>query len=541
MNRKKTLGIILIIAACIVTLAVIIVLFVFPNSSNTSDPDKKSNGTGGGTVHLADDHTEFSGDGAETEGSRITIKKAGTYEIDGTLNNGQIRVKAGTGDSITLVFNNVTITNPDREAVYIKEAGAVSIELKEGTVNTVCSGSVPEQILSDDTLFSAENETALSQAAAALNPDDSAKRAAVYSKGDLTVNGTGKLRVFGYIKNGIQAKNKLAINGGEFQIMARNHGMKGNASFYMENAAAFIVAGNDGIHSDAVAELGNGGGDCTIYAQDDGIQTGQAIRVKGGGLNVLHSDEGLETNQIEISGGTLDLTADDDGMNACTADEETNEDTFPNLKISGGTVKIHAGGDGLDSNGNLLVSGGEVTIDGPSDDGNSALDSGSENNGTCKIDGGTVIAIGSSGMAEGFSESSGQCSFLYNGKERWEEGTTLDITDEKGNSLCQYVTKKTANSIVFSSPELKKGNRYTLQITDSAGKKTTETIEQESVSVSAGEPSRMGGGMGKGGAPRPDKKPGQGNDHWQKGEKPPSGTFPGGTPPDQARDFSSQN
>lgn len=512
MNKKKTIGIVLLIAAFLTAIVLTLVLYLPATNEGTSVPGEAS-------IHLAGDHIEFSGTGAELEGNRITIKQAGTYEVDGTLNNGQIRVKTGASENVTLVLNNISLTNPDREAIYVKEAGSVVLELKEGTKNTVCSGNVPDNITENENLFSQKEDSSFQTAVAALQTDDNAKRAAIYSKGDLTLNGTGKLHVFGYIKNGIQAKNKLHIQNGEFQIIACNHGMKGNAAFIMENGTVAIIAGNDGIRSDQTAE------------------------VKNGAVMVLNSDEGIEANQITVSGGNLDLTANDDGMNACTAEDADGQklDTVPNLHIQGGTVAIHASGDGIDSNGNLLVSGGELTIDGPENDGNGAIDSGSENNGTCKIDGGTIIALGSSGMAEGFEESSKQCSFLYNSPSQWPVGTKLTIYDEKGTALYKYTTKKTANSIVFSSPALKKGNSYTLEATDTSGNKTTETIKQESVSVSAGESSFRGG---KKGGFHPD-----GSAHPFDGKRPPDqghapGQRPEGTPPGKpAQDsgLSSQN
>ncbi len=555
MNKKKTIGILFIICACLIGIIIIAALCFLPGKSNSGVI--QNNGSGNATVHLADDHIEASGDGVEVEGTRVTVIKAGTYEFDGSLENGQIRVKTGATDEVTLVLGNISISNSTEEAIYVKEGGPVTLELKEGTVNMVSSGNVPQDIISNDKLFSEENISAVQSAASALEPDDTAKRAAIYSKGDLTVAGTGKIRIFGYIKNGIQAKNKLSVTGGQFEIIARNHGLKGNANFTMGNASAFIVAGNDGIHSDQVAEIGENSGKTIIFANDDGIQTKQNIHINGGELKVLQSDEGLEANQIEIAGGKLDLTANDDGMNACTAEQP--DTTFPNINISGGKVLIHADGDGIDSNGNILVSGGEIVVDGPTNDGNGAIDSGTESNGSCKINGGTVIALGSSGMAETFEESSGQCSFLYNSSTHWAEGTTLTVLDSDGNPLYKYVTKKMANSIVFSSGKLEKGKKYTLQITDTDGKKTTETIEQNAVSVSAGEQSRFGGfggGRPNGGfhpdsnSGKPERPSGDGQSNpGQPPEgsgKPPEGSQPPGNPggapsQSQEREDSSQN
>lgn len=556
MDRKKSIGILLLAAA--VLLILLVVFLLWPESSGQEAPE--TGGTGNASIHLREDHIEADGSGVQIEGSRVTITAAGQYEVDGTLADGQIRVNAGTADEVKLVLGGASIGSSAEEAVYVKEAGAVLLELKDGTENVIRNGDVPEGAASEESLFSEENLSG-DAASSFLVPDDTAKRAALYSKKDLTVSGQGKLTVFGYINNGIQAKNRLLIQSGEIYVAARNHGLKGNEYFEMKDARATVLAGNDAIHSDKDVVLDAGDGVYHFHAQDDGIQCDSSIQVKGGSLCVYHCDEGLESNQIEVTDGTVDITATDDGMNANdgtdadetgletaggndatapgtgtgseTADGDSAGAVFPVLHIKGGTVSIHAEGDGLDSNGNLYVSGGTVVIDGPTRSDNGAIDSGSESGGACEVSGGTVLAIGSAGMAEGFSDSSGQCSFLYNASSSWEVGTKLAILDESGKSLYEYETKKVAASVVFSSPDLKKGSTYTLQMTSPSGDTAKETIEQDSVSVSAGEPSRFGGGMGGG------RRGGFGGGQRPQGTHPsggrPRGDFDGdrpqGTPP----------
>ena len=136
-------------------------------------------------------------------------------------------------------------------------------------------------------------------------------------------------------------------------------------------------------------------------------------------------------------------------------DEQTSSGELPSLVISGGTVYVCATGDGLDSNGNLLISGGEVTVDGPSGSSNGALDSGSENGGTCLVTGGTVLAIGASGMAEGFGSESTQCSVSLSGS--FQAGQTLTLTDDAGNVLFTHTAAHSGDSTVFSSAALTEG------------------------------------------------------------------------------------
>lgn len=158
---------------------------------------------------------------------------------------------------------------------------------------------------------------------------------------------------------------------------------------------------------------------------------------------------------------------------------------------------VDAQGDGLDSNGNLIVKGGEIVVDGPSSDGDGALDTAGE----CRIDGGVILAVGSSGMAETFDEASGQCCFRYGFDSQFAENTEISILDETGKEIFQHVNKRSAASIVFSSPELEKGKKYTIKAGD-----RTEEITLDKVSSSFGtEPRIMGGkgpGGGRPGAPR---------------------------------------
>lgn len=72
------------------------------------------------------------------------------------------------------------------------------------------------------------------------------------------------------------------------------------------------------------------------------------------------------------------------------------QDTGEKLTISGGTLLVDAQGDGLDSNGTIEMTGGEVTVFGPTANDNGALDS----NGGITVSGGTLVAIGSSEVAE---------------------------------------------------------------------------------------------------------------------------------------------
>ena len=150
-----------------------------------------------------------------------------------------------------------------------------------------------------------------------------------------------------------------------------------------------------------------------------------------------------------------------DAADSTTTDDTT--DKQPVLLITGGKITVNADGDGLDSNGNLRVEGGDITINGPSNGGNGAIDIGTENGGAGVIAGGTLIALGTSSMAENFGSTSTQCAFLVT-MNSFGAGETITITDSQGNVLYTGVTVKSANSVVFSSADLVVGETYTVTI-----------------------------------------------------------------------------
>lgn len=142
------------------------------------------------------------------------------------------------------------------------------------------------------------------------------------------------------------------------------------------------------------------------------------------------------------------------------------------ILINGGILHINANGDGIDSNGNLAVTGGEVYVSGPTDNGNSALDY----DGTSLITGGLVVAAGSSSMAQNFGEDSTQGSMLIRLSTPASSKDTVILTDSAGKELLSYTPEKTYSCVVVSCPEIAQGQTYTLM----AGNQS-QTIEINSL------------------------------------------------------------
>ena len=183
---------------------------------------------------------------------------------------------------------------------------------------------------------------------------------------------------------------------------------------------------------------------------------------------------------------------------AAGAGTETGE--TPYIHITGGSLTVineaAMDADGLDSNGDILISGGTVRVSMVNLGSNSALDCASENGGVCEITGGNVIASGSYSMAEGFDATSTQCSILYNISAGVEAGATVTLEDADGNVLLSYEVPCSFSSVVLSTPELKIGETYLLTIGDDAEE---ITIEETSASFGDAQSGMFFGRMNWGG------------------------------------------
>lgn len=236
-------------------------------------------------------------------------------------------------------------------------------------------------------------------------------------------------------------------------------GIKAGGGMYLNGGTYQIDSADDSIHSNANITIADG--TYTLATGDDGVHADDALIVNGGTITVTESYEGLEGLTVTINDGTIDITASDDGIN--TAGEK--------MELNGGYIHILAGGDGVDSNGDLTINGGEIYIDGPSDNGNSAIDYGDRS--SAYVNGGTLVAIGSSGMAEGMSDSSKQKVLMVKLGEQMEAGDVV-LTDSEGNVIVSYTALKTYDCVIISTAEVESGATYTLTTSGTTTEVTAE-------------------------------------------------------------------
>lgn len=276
-------------------------------------------------------------------------------------------------------------------------------------------------------------------------------------------------------KDGIQASGAVSIEGGSFVIKTAAtsdtvsaKGIKSKLGISISGGTFNIDSQDDAVHSNGDIRIS--GGDLTISTGDDGVHSDTTLEISGGKIKINKSYEGLEATEIIISGGNMDITSSDDGINAAGGDDKNagvggrpGHDFFVGgngtgtLVISGGYIVLHIEGDGLDSNGTLEVSGGVILIDGPSMGGNGSVDY--ETSG--KITGGVVVALGSSQMAQNFSEAT-QGSVLVSFSGNGSAGTVMSICDADGNVILAFTATKSFSCALFSAPELEQNGTYTI-------------------------------------------------------------------------------
>lgn len=214
-----------------------------------------------------------------------------------------------------------------------------------------------------------------------------------------------------------------------------------------------IDSTDDAIHSNSGDVLIEGG-TFTLSTYDDAITSDCLTKITDGDITITSSYEGIEGGYVEISGGKIDLTSTDDGINAASDDKSVVE----HIIISGGDITVDSSGDGIDSNGSILISGGTVTVHGPTSGGDAGLDA----DRGIVISGGNVFVSSTLGMVEIPSTNSTQYVVSYAHQSTIPAGSTVTLCDEEGNALISVTVKKNCQSIIISSPEIKKGNTYSI-------------------------------------------------------------------------------
>ncbi len=202
-------------------------------------------------------------------------------------------------------------------------------------------------------------------------------------------------------------------------------------------------------------------GEKKLWKQDGAIYSYMSMNVYGPGRLDLYADnEGLDTElHLSIWGGDINIRSANDGIN-------TNEDGVSVTAIHGGNVHIIAGlgeeGDGIDSNGYLVIRGGTVVASA-----NPAADAGLDSDLGSFIHGGTVIALGST--MDWAESDSGQVTMNLQFAMHQNAGSSIVIAREDGSVVFAYDpgrdtvlgdSVRSYQGAVISCPDFAVGDSY---------------------------------------------------------------------------------
>ena len=428
-----------------------------------SKSDLVCNGTGSLTIEADYKHGIVSKDDLVITG--------GTYKItaadNGITAKDQLKILDGSFD-IDAANSAVKAKNADNAElgnIYIA-GGIFTIEAEQDGFHATGSIVVDDGTItvnSGDDGFHAELDTIIRGGTILVEKSNEGLegKRVVVNGGDITVNASD---------DGINAANSgddgaNAANSGDGGVNAANSGDDGaNATNPGANAAG---SGDDdsnaaSSNNDSSAAV-NSGDDSSISGAADGKEPPQMPPDTENGSDMQPSQDFDPENAP--SGGNApqnfdpgNAPSDGDAPQMMQGGPGGGGNSELYIKITGGTLTVSADGDGLDSNGGLLVTGGTTIVYGPTSDGDSALDY----DGSAIVSGGILAAIGSAGMVESFDEASTQPVITYYCTETQSADTTITLTDSDGSALFTVTPEKAYASIVLTCPEMKLDATYTL-------------------------------------------------------------------------------
>ncbi len=291
-------------------------------------------------ITLSGTSAECSSDAVSISGSTVTIKDEGTYILSGTLDNGMVVVNAENTDKVQFVLDGASINSDTSAAIYVAQADKVFVTLAADSQNSLSNGG---------------EFTAI---------DDNNIDAAVFSKDDLTFNGEGALTVTSPAGHGVVSKDDLVVAGGEYSITAGEQGLSGKESVRIADGTFTITAGKDGIHAENTDDTSLGfvylaKGSYTITADGDGISASNVVQIDDGSFNIK-TGGGSETVTLD-SNGNWGWGRPGEQQNANTTEDTVSVKGIKatgNLLVNGGDFSIDSADDALHSNANLTINGG---------------------------------------------------------------------------------------------------------------------------------------------------------------------------------------
>lgn len=516
-----------------------------PDGALFSTADLTIGGSGSLDVVSASTDGIVSKDGLVVAGGTLTVD-AGD---DGIRGKDYLVVTDDASITVTAAADGLKSTNADDETMgYVALLG--------GTVD-ITSGDDGIQAETDAIVADASVTIAAAGGVGAEVAEDASAKGI---KGDVgvVVGGSADVSVDA-ADDGLHSNGAVSVSGGEITLASGDDGVHADGDLTVSDGTLTVTESVEGLEG---ATITLAGGDIDITSSDDGVNAAGGTSTTSDTAGT--TQEGTAPQEAPAGDGEMpdDFTPPADGeMPAmpdgaapgdgtageppAMPDGEMPDGTAPGgqaggqgggpgdesaetgdywLKITGGTLVVDAGGDGLDSNGTIEITGGTTVVQGPTNAGNGALDTA----GAFTISGGTLLAAGSSGMAVAPDTDSSQGWVAANLDQTAAAGTVVHLLSDDGTTLVSYEVTKDTENIVYSSPEITTGATYVFQAGGTLGSADATGLSSDGSSdgatqvatATAGEFAGGGmGGMGGGG-----RRPGATDSTDTTGEATTSGT-----------------
>jgi len=471
-----------------------------------------------GTNSLAD-KSGYSDANSNNEDQKGTLFSEGQILFSGT---GSLTVAGNNkhaicaDDYIEVDGGTITVSNAVSDGIHAKDyfigtAGTVNLnasgdglEVSDGYVNI--SGGTYTINSVDDCISASYDATDLDRYVKITGGTFSmtstgSKGCGIKGTGDLNISGGNyTINCTGAAGKGLSFDGNISLTAGTFNItttgaayydtedkdIASSSAVKADGNLiFGENSSSNLSLtststgkGGKGINVDGTLTVNGGTIDVTTsgstftYGSDDAkckaIKITGNITVNAGTIKTATSNDGAEgmesKGNIYIKGGTLELTAYDDAMNA--------SETSSSIQISGGYVFAQGNkNDGIDSNGTIKISGGVIVAIGTTSP-EEGMDV--DATGGITITGGTLITMGGqmNSLSSLISSSSTQHVLIYGNSAT--SGTIMHIQNSSGTDILdfKYPTTISSNNMIITCPSFADGS-YTIYTGGSYANATT--------------------------------------------------------------------
>ena len=286
------------------------------------------------TIHVAGNVAQYVE--PTCSGAHVTIQQTNsdavdgneiTYQLSGTSSNGSLTLTGEYKCSISL--DGLTLTNPAGAAISIANSKRIQISAKKDTENTLADCA------------------------------EGSQKACIYSKGQLQLQGNGTLHIVGNTKHAIKSASYIAVKNLTLNITsAVGDGISCEEYFQMKSGTVNI---------NVTGAAGRGVGAATFTAKSGTLAVNNSGALSSSGSSYFYTAKSVKADAIDIDGGTITITTSGAASKGISGDAVTITGGNINVTTSGngatdGTEADGKGAAGLNSDGDITISGGTLTL-----------------------------------------------------------------------------------------------------------------------------------------------------------------------------------